>query len=379
MPGPGYGYALGSERTIVDVASMHATAGPATTVTPAPTFATVAATSNGNGNGHIRGVSNDYGRVVMPSPSTSEYSDVDVTDWVRRTTQGGRSVSNPTITNAGTPERDLASNTNVKGNTTPNGKRVPTQLFETPPSSTLYPYRIEQTPPAMHAHSHSYPTYEQNGNNNVHGGLTSGPSSPPASSRSKHSFAETPSGDLSNHNLLNGSPLQPMRDVMGLGPSTMTSMSAAMNMNTRGDIAAAMAMLNDNNAARNGSPAAKGAAGTGVTPMLSRTANGGPGSAGTNRSAITATRLPTFFDDDNDDGEDEDDLGVPLEDSPKSQIRVLGPSPERQTQSAGLNGSGKNTRRKSGPFLPSFHCRLCFSDPCEEPTATVCGHIFCNR
>lgn len=400
LPGHGFGYGyssgvgsgMGSERTGEHGAGAPVTNGAATSISAA---SVAPATPNGNGdrNGHSRGVSNDYERVMLPSPSPSEFSDVDVTDWVRRT-QGATNGSHPTNANANN------ANTNVNGNTTPNGKRVPAQLFETPPSSSLYPYRIEQTPPPSHSHSHShyYSSFEQHDHNNINGG----PSSPPASSRSKHSFAETPSGDLSNHNLLNGSPLLPMKDVTGLGlGASLPSMTTSMNQNIQGGmtVTEAMTMINEAAAARNGSPTRRGANGTGVTPMLGHTENGngngngsgsgsgndGSGSAGTSRSATTTTRLPTFFHDDDDEDDDGDDLGVPMEDldSPRSQIRVLGPIPERQ------NGSGKDTRTgtatrsgkgtSSGPSLPSFHCRLCFTDPCEEPTATVCGHIFCNR
>ncbi|KAJ3874798.1 hypothetical protein F5051DRAFT_472692, partial [Lentinula edodes] len=27
----------------------------------------------------------------------------------------------------------------------------------------------------------------------------------------------------------------------------------------------------------------------------------------------------------------------------------------------------------------SLHCRLCMRDPCIDPTATMCGHIFCGN
>ncbi|EMD34750.1 hypothetical protein CERSUDRAFT_116948 [Gelatoporia subvermispora B] len=26
-----------------------------------------------------------------------------------------------------------------------------------------------------------------------------------------------------------------------------------------------------------------------------------------------------------------------------------------------------------------LHCRICFEDPCQDPTATICGHIFCHE
>ncbi|KAF8553374.1 hypothetical protein OG21DRAFT_1260048 [Imleria badia] len=34
-------------------------------------------------------------------------------------------------------------------------------------------------------------------------------------------------------------------------------------------------------------------------------------------------------------------------------------------------------RRPNGAPLPSYHCRSCYRDHCEEPTTTTCGHLFC--
>lgn len=31
------------------------------------------------------------------------------------------------------------------------------------------------------------------------------------------------------------------------------------------------------------------------------------------------------------------------------------------------------------PFSDALKCRLCAQNPCEEPTVTMCGHIFCNK
>ncbi|KAF9226373.1 hypothetical protein BS17DRAFT_544648 [Gyrodon lividus] len=33
--------------------------------------------------------------------------------------------------------------------------------------------------------------------------------------------------------------------------------------------------------------------------------------------------------------------------------------------------------RQPSESAPSYHCRSCYSDPCEEPTTTTCGHLFC--
>ncbi|KAH9835429.1 uncharacterized protein C8Q71DRAFT_119544 [Rhodofomes roseus] len=31
------------------------------------------------------------------------------------------------------------------------------------------------------------------------------------------------------------------------------------------------------------------------------------------------------------------------------------------------------------PQSISWHCRICTRDPCDEPTATICGHVFCYQ
>ncbi|EIN08922.1 hypothetical protein PUNSTDRAFT_134096 [Punctularia strigosozonata HHB-11173 SS5] len=50
-------------------------------------------------------------------------------------------------------------------------------------------------------------------------------------------------------------------------------------------------------------------------------------------------------------------------------------------QSAVLDApSPPSSTREPEPQVGSskLHCRLCLVDPCKEPTATFCGHIFCN-
>ncbi|KAG8216482.1 hypothetical protein J3R82DRAFT_6593 [Butyriboletus roseoflavus] len=36
-------------------------------------------------------------------------------------------------------------------------------------------------------------------------------------------------------------------------------------------------------------------------------------------------------------------------------------------------------RRPNGTPSPSYHCRSCYMDHCEEPTTTTCGHLFCYQ
>lgn len=40
--------------------------------------------------------------------------------------------------------------------------------------------------------------------------------------------------------------------------------------------------------------------------------------------------------------------------------------------------AASNTARGSSAVL-RLHCRICRKDPCEDMTATICGHLFCKR
>jgi hypothetical protein len=60
-------------------------------------------------------------------------------------------------------------------------------------------------------------------------------------------------------------------------------------------------------------------------------------------------------------------------------LDVTGPPPTREARvriatedaTAGRTGTGSVTFR--------LHCRICLRDPCEDMTATICGHLFCKR
>ncbi|KAI0711461.1 hypothetical protein C8Q76DRAFT_59317 [Earliella scabrosa] len=49
----------------------------------------------------------------------------------------------------------------------------------------------------------------------------------------------------------------------------------------------------------------------------------------------------------------------------------------RAGQQGGANRVSQPVQRSNGSL--SWHCRACFKDPCDEPVATMCGHIFCHR
>lgn len=34
---------------------------------------------------------------------------------------------------------------------------------------------------------------------------------------------------------------------------------------------------------------------------------------------------------------------------------------------------------RAGGMTLRLHCRICLRDPCEDMTATICGHLFCKR
>ncbi|KAJ3729786.1 hypothetical protein C8R42DRAFT_175920 [Lentinula raphanica] len=71
----------------------------------------------------------------------------------------------------------------------------------------------------------------------------------------------------------------------------------------------------------------------------------------------------------------------------KAVTRPTSVSPTLSTMTSTLNsGSGshsdgrKSVTQDSSPSTSvSLHCRLCMTDPCIDPTATMCGHVFCGN
>jgi hypothetical protein len=51
------------------------------------------------------------------------------------------------------------------------------------------------------------------------------------------------------------------------------------------------------------------------------------------------------------------------------------PLQQDQNDRAEVPPAGSSSTNGQSPF----HCRVCLRDPCDDVTATMCGHIFCNR
>ncbi|KZT68406.1 hypothetical protein DAEQUDRAFT_727984 [Daedalea quercina L-15889] len=68
-----------------------------------------------------------------------------------------------------------------------------------------------------------------------------------------------------------------------------------------------------------------------------------------------------------------------IEEEVVSTISTTTPSATMTTERpVAASASPANTVNQSKPTALSWHCRSCGKDPCEDPTATQCGHIFCR-
>lgn len=66
--------------------------------------------------------------------------------------------------------------------------------------------------------------------------------------------------------------------------------------------------------------------------------------------------------------------------TPVTPIAFGGPGSEEDE--AELKGGAKaeaNSSLKQNPNPNPLHCRVCLADSCDDITASMCGHIFCNR
>lgn len=70
---------------------------------------------------------------------------------------------------------------------------------------------------------------------------------------------------------------------------------------------------------------------------------------------------------------------TPLRLSSSSSLESLGM--ERSgTHEAGVPNSTEDAAApRTGSVTYRLHCRICLRDPCEDMTATICGHLFCKR
>ena len=56
-------------------------------------------------------------------------------------------------------------------------------------------------------------------------------------------------------------------------------------------------------------------------------------------------------------------------------LNMIGPL----TREALVPTSTEDATAARGSVTFRLHCRICLRDPCEDMTATICGHLFCKR
>ncbi|KAI9460786.1 hypothetical protein HD554DRAFT_2132277 [Boletus coccyginus] len=70
---------------------------------------------------------------------------------------------------------------------------------------------------------------------------------------------------------------------------------------------------------------------------------------------------------------------TPLRLSSSSSLESLGME-RSSTHEAGVPSSTEDAAApRTGSVTYRLHCRICLRDPCEDMTATICGHLFCKR
>ncbi|KIL62865.1 hypothetical protein M378DRAFT_165140 [Amanita muscaria Koide BX008] len=85
------------------------------------------------------------------------------------------------------------------------------------------------------------------------------------------------------------------------------------------------------------------------------------------------------------DDEGEEEVAEKPKKSHSTQAKVTcSPSPPRLLESSlptlttAVEPLSDHSETSHSPFA-RFHCRLCQADMCNDPTATMCGHLFCYR
>ncbi|KAF8434789.1 hypothetical protein L210DRAFT_3648903 [Boletus edulis BED1] len=77
-----------------------------------------------------------------------------------------------------------------------------------------------------------------------------------------------------------------------------------------------------------------------------------------------------------------DNRAILVATSAGSPLRVSSSSLVVSLDTSGCTGAREtraSTPPKTGTGTYRLHCRICLVDPCEDMTATICGHLFCKR
>ncbi|KAH9835428.1 uncharacterized protein C8Q71DRAFT_765837 [Rhodofomes roseus] len=66
-------------------------------------------------------------------------------------------------------------------------------------------------------------------------------------------------------------------------------------------------------------------------------------------------------------------------DSDDGEVRSVEHEGSARSTSSELPTAPNHVSSTAHPQNLSWYCRSCLKDPCDDPTATMCGHIFCHR
>lgn len=61
----------------------------------------------------------------------------------------------------------------------------------------------------------------------------------------------------------------------------------------------------------------------------------------------------------------------------RKMVTLQSPAASRQWSRTTSSSGPQDANLSTAAITPKLHCRLCSANPCREPTATFCGHVFC--